>query len=201
MATHNVVIAPSCFRTEAMKIANQIGTLGTAIHAVPEIVQGIETALDEKELIGLWMEGPRATQDDQFDLVHWMTNGSIGLQAAPGLEIGIEVVDGGPLGTGFVGQVALRHSDIVGAEYAAPRAGMRPRQHGHGSHATLGSYRTHPQSTDEDLLVDFDFTPRPQVANSCDQLSAREEAPTIPGMSPKNRFDHRGRNGFIRFGK
>jgi len=77
--------------------------LRAAIDTLSEIVERVETALHEPDLVGLRVERPGSAQHDQLHLGDGVTHALIGAQAIPGLQIGVEAIVLGPLRTGLVG--------------------------------------------------------------------------------------------------
>ena len=113
----------------------ELGDLAPPVDTRTEVVQRLERAPHEPDLVGLGVERPGAAQDDQLDLRGEVPHAPVGEQAVPGLAVGIEFVGGGALAAGLIGQIALGHSVVGRAEDALPGAREGSGQHCDGRHA------------------------------------------------------------------
>ena len=117
-----------------------------------------------------------------------MTDGPVGGEPIPGLQVGIKVIERSALGAGFVGEVALGHPNIIGAENAAPRAGKRLGEHRQRGHPALGTHRTHPNPPNKAFLVQLNGPSTQEIPYSRDQLRSRVEAFAVPGVPSQDGF-------------
>ena len=62
-----------------------------------EVIECVETALCEPDLVGLRVKRPGAAQHDQLHLGDGVPHALVGAQAIPGLQVGIEAIVLGPL--------------------------------------------------------------------------------------------------------
>ena len=124
-----------------------------AIVALAKIVHGIKDALYEPNLVGFWIEGPSASQNDDLDLAGRMPQVVIGLQAYIGLQIRVEGVFFRPLSARLIRKITLGHTHIIGTKYAGARARKGFGQHGNGCDTGHGAHRLAPQFMQHALVV------------------------------------------------
>ena len=128
--------------------------LALALARVAPVVEGAEELADEPELVGLVVVAPGAAEDDELDLVGRVAHLVERAQAAGHLQVGVEVGALGALARGLVGEVALGHSHVAGAEDAVARAGVRAGDDRDGGHARRRAARLHAKRREEAPLED-----------------------------------------------
>ncbi len=92
---------------------------------------------------------PGAAKDQQLDLIRWMTDLLERSQPRGDLPVGIELVLQPSPGSRLVGEVALGHTHVAGAEDAFSGARIGFGQDGDGCNAREGPDRLQPDARQE----------------------------------------------------
>ena len=120
-----------------------------AVDRLAEVIERVETALHEPDLVGLRVKRPGSAQHDQLHLGGGVPHTLVGAQAIPGLQVGVEAIVLGSLRAGLVGQIALGHANIVRTEDAPAGTRVRLREHRDGRDTTQSSNRAQSQPRHE----------------------------------------------------
>ncbi len=155
----HLALRGSCLRGKLCRVAGYPGLpialtdaryVGLARHAV---VQGAEQLADEPDLVLHGVVAPGAAQNDELHLVGYVPHFGKGLQAGLHLQVRVEAAALGPLAGRLVGQVALRHAQVVGAVQAFAAALPWLGEHGDGCHARSGAAGLHLQGALQAALL------------------------------------------------
>src|SRR5690606_19572278 len=111
------------------------------VYAITKIVQGIEYALREPDLVGFRVKRPCSTQNDYLNFVRWMPHLVISLQADIGLQIGVKAILLGTLCARFIREITFRHTDIIRAKNTLARTRKRFCQYRNWRNPTNRSHR------------------------------------------------------------
>ena len=168
-------------RFEGEVTAQLEGAFGSPFGA--KIVEGVEEATDEVDLVVLGIEGPGAAENDQLDLVDRVPVVVVRQKTAQSLAVRVEIVLSGPLRARLAREVTFGHAYVVRAEdtFARTREGFG--QYRHRRDPARGTHRLHSQPCHQ--LVFGEPEARCQMAETPNQFGLRKGGPARFGMAPQ----------------
>ena len=140
------------WRHESRDLLRVVADAEVAVMGLPQgknilgdgpVVEGMKELANEPELVAARIVAPRASEHDELDLVHGVSHLVQGRKARHNLQVWIEEVLLGTLAGGFVGEVALRHAQVVGTIHAVAGTRLRTSEHRNRSHARRRATRLH----------------------------------------------------------
>ena len=140
------------------------------------------------------MERPGPTQHDQLHLGDGVPHALVGAQAIPGLQVGVEAIVSRPAALrAHRIDSSLACEDRSGRKCTFPRARVRLREYRDGCDTTQRSNRTQSQPAPRTLLRrDRARARRTESSKAGDDLAAREESGSAPGIFPENLIERSG---------